>query len=969
MIVSNDVADRQGRDGTQSRKGGSKLNVIYTNADQLVNKRDDLCMTIAGAEPDIILITEAIPKAQALPIDPALLSIPGYSLFVSFDMSEEYLGRSGNRGICVFVRESCGANQVFFTEPKLTEHIWLEIKLRGNDKLTVGCVYRSPSVSPHMSVDELAHLFHAVLATNPTHLLIAGDFNLPQIDWTNSFCSAPENHHSHKFLDVVQECMLFQHVLQPTRYRDGEQPSILDLLMTCEEGMLTDLNYSPGLGKSDHLLLSFQLACYTVQAGKKPEQLNFHRANFREMNRLLVETDWSRILMSDIEDGYAFFKETLNIIISSCIPVAKHSSARRNIYMNSNALKLRKLKNQLWQRCTATNDPIDIARFHVCRNRLRKLTRHLRQHFESRLVSELKTNSKAFWRYANSRLKTKSGIGDLRDSNGEMVSGAEAKAQVLNSFFASVFTHESSADVPGLHRRAVTVELSDVVVTAGAVEQKLRALRVASSPGPDDIHPRVLKEAHSSLSLPLAYLFRRTLDTGCIPQDWTLARVVPIYKKGEKQKPSNYRPVSLTSVPCKILESLIRDQIMAHLVDHNLLSNHQHGFRPKRSCNTQLLEALDDWSRDLECGNPVDSVYLDFQKAFDSVPHLRLLKKLYSYGIAGKLLDWIASFLIGRRQQVVLEGSHSDWTEVASGVPQGSVLGPLLFIIYVNDLPDVIKSGIKLFADDAKLYRGVPSTGDAVLLQSDLTALSEWSSTWLMPFNRDKCKVLHIGHVNPRFSYTMDGFVLDTSSIERDLGVNIDEELKFREHASMAVAKATRVLAVIRRSFVLFDEVTLPMLYKTMVRPHLEYGNIIWGPFNRADQKLVERVQRRATRLVEHLRQRPYAERLRCLKLPSLYYRRRRGDMIFTYQLFHNGVDADPSKFFTLADSTTRGHPFKLRKSLAATRVRRFSFASRIINDWNSLPSEVVCAPSLDSFKSRLDAHWSSIWYEIPYND
>ena len=269
----------------------------------------------------------------------------------------------------------------------------------------------------------------------------------------------------------------------------------------------------------------------------------------------------------------------------------------------------------------------------------------------------------------------------------------------------------------------------------------------------------------------------------------------------------------------------------SHLTDHGLLSSHQHGFRPKRSCSSQLLEVIDSWTRELESANPVDVVYLDFQKAFDSVPHLRLLDKLQRYGVSGKLLAWIAAFLSGRKQQVVLDGCQSEWTDIVSGVPQGSVLGPLLFLVYVNDLPDIVQCDIKLFADDTKLFTKVPFSADATLLQTDLEALTRWSNTWLMPFNQSKCKVLHFGHTNQGFQYNMDGAPLGSTSLEKDLCVSIDPELKFREHASSAVGKATQVLAVIRRSFALLDEATLPMLYKTLVRPHLEYGNLIWGAF------------------------------------------------------------------------------------------------------------------------------------------
>ena len=225
-----------------------------------------------------------------------------------------------------------------------------------------------------------------------------------------------------------------------------------------------------------------------------------------------------------------------------------------------------------------------------------------------------------------------------------------------------LFTHEDQADVPTVADRVVTTNLPDVHISAGAVEQKLCSLKVSSAPGPDDLHPRVLKEAYHSLSVPLAHLFRRSLDTGCIPRDWSLAQVVPIHKKGDRQNPGNYRPVSLTAVPCKVLVSLIRDQLLTHLIDQDLLSSHQHGFRPRRSCSSQLLEVLAVWTRELECGNPVDAVYFDFQKAFDSVPHLRLMNKLRSYGVSGKLLAWIEAFLTGRKQRVVLEGCHPEWT-------------------------------------------------------------------------------------------------------------------------------------------------------------------------------------------------------------------------------------------------------------------------------------------------------------------
>ena len=280
------------------------------------------------------------------------------------------------------------------------------------------------------------------------------------------------------------------------------------------------------------------------------------------------------------------------------------------------------------------------------------------------------------------------------------------------------------------------------------VKEKLTHLKSTSSPGPDGIHPQVLKEAAEQLAKPLAILFNKSLDVSCLPDVWKLGVVVPIHKKGDRQQASNYRPVSLTSIPRKVLESLIRDCLMSHLEDEQQLSRHQHGFRPKRSCTSQLLEALDEWSSCLEGGDPVDALYLDFRKAFDSVPHQRLLLKVESYGVSGKLKQWIASFLSGRHQQVVIRGCSSLWAPVTSGVPQGSVLEPALFIMYINDLPESVHSSINIFADDTKLYHNVSLSSGSEQLQQDLNALVAWSDKWQLPFSETKCKTLHIGPGN-----------------------------------------------------------------------------------------------------------------------------------------------------------------------------------------------------------------------------
>ena len=566
-------------------------------------------------------------------------------------------------------------------------------------------------------------------------------------------------------------------------------------------------------------------------------------------------------------------------------------------------------------------------------------------------------------------MKTKAGIEDLKKPDGSFASSDQSKADLLANSFANVFVLEDCSVIPGLVSRWDGPFLETVEVTPSVVERRLRSLKTSTSPGPDQIPSRVLCELATSLSGPVCSLFKKSLRCSELPLEWKQGSVVPIFKGGSRQEPLNYRPVSLTSVLSKVLEGIVRDRLMEHLIETGQLNNAQHGFLPKRSCATQLLASLEDWTRHIENGDSVDVAYLDFRKAFDSVPHQRLIQKLHDLGIRGPLLKWIEAFLVGRFQRVVVNGVRSEPISVRSGIPQGSVVGPILFVAYVNDLPDCVKSGIKLFADDTKLYasnRGT-GTGDRNQMQVDLEALESWSATWLLPFNQDKCKILQLGHGNPQHEYTLLGSPVTRVTEEKDLGVVVDEQLKFRRQAAAAISKANQILGIIRRSFELLDEQVLPLLFKTLVRPHLEYGNVVWGPFNKEDQLLVERVQRRATRLVPDIRHLPYEERLRKLQLPSLQYRRRRGDVIMMYMLLNGDLDLEKGEFVLPApSSSTRGHPLKLAKPRAQTRVRRNHWSTRVINDWNSLPDHVVLAPSVNVFKNRLDFHWSEHMYTFP---
>jgi ribonuclease P/MRP protein subunit RPP40 len=367
---------------------------------------------------------------------------------------------------------------------------------------------------------------------------------------------------------------------------------------------------------------------------------------------------------------------------------------------------------------------------------------------------------------------------------------------------------------------------------------------------------------------------------------------------------------------------------------------------------------METWTRMFDAGLPWDSIYTDFSKAFDSVPHQRLLTKIHSYGIRGKLYKWIESFLSNRCQRVVLGDEKSEWKPVKSGIPQGSVLGPILFTIFINDMPEEIKSNIKLFADDTKIFRAVESLEDTEIIQNDINSLLKWSSKWQLPFNIEKCKVLHFGQNNPKHKYDMGQEALATEEVEKDVGVTFDTDFSFNQHIKAMISKANSRVGIIKRTFTKLDIQSFTLLYKSIVRPILEYCSSIWFPLYQKDINEIEKVQRRATKLIPSLSHLTYAERLHILNIPTLSYRRKRCDVLQVFRII-KGIDKiDFDTFFTRNTNSTRGHCWKLLKPRAETRIRLNSFSHRVINIWNSLPTEVVNSTSINSFKNSLEKAW-----------
>ena len=358
------------------------------------------------------------------------------------------------------------------------------------------------------------------------------------------------------------------------------------------------------------------------------------------------------------------------------------------------------------------------------------------------------------------------------------------------------------------------------------------------------------------------------------------------------------------------------------------------------------------------CEPVVLLIYLDFKKAFDKVPHQRLLLKLKAHGIGNGMINWIEKWLIGRRQRVVVDGEVSNWKAVLSGVPQGSVLGRILFLIYINDLDDNITSKVLKFADDTKVFRKIKSDADRQHLQNDLNKLIEWSEKWQMLFNFGKCKCLHTGHGNEDAQYTMGDTVLNTTLKKKDLGLTISADMKVSEQCGIAAAKGNQILGLIRRNIVYKEKELIIPLYKTIVRPHLEYCIQAWRPYRKKDIDMLERVQRRATKMIPKLRNISYEMRLKECGLTTLETRRLRGDQIEVFKILNGYENIDRNIFFTVKEERrTRGHGVTLAKKQCRLDIRKFSFSQRTVNEWNRLSADCVGASSVNIFKNKIDIY------------
>ncbi|MES9974252.1 MAG: reverse transcriptase family protein, partial [Candidatus Thiodiazotropha sp.] len=915
------------------------LRCLYTNCLSIYNKMSELQQLVHDNTPNLLALSETWLTKE---IEDGEINLPGYSVL----RSDCTRGRAG--GVALYYKQSMPAPLLIdHVDLPFVDQLWVQFPLRGHDAMLLGIIYRSPS-SPTGSERALVEGLQQLVCQNKSsHLLLLGDFNIPNVDWQRLRCSTNAGT---ELIQLVRHFSWTQHVREPTRIRSGQMPSLLDLIFTNEKHQVDLVNHLSPLGFSDHMVLKFDYLCYwTSEVHHNMRLRNFKKADFIGMNSFLQSTiavlppdaeSACEIIAKSIYDADTLFVPRVDVKRSDKHPLPR--SIRR-------ALTLR---SRLFAKYRRTDDAVDWENFRVTRNRCKSMIRAHYENVQTRILDAARTDKSVLYRFMRRQRKTKPSTFSLKRPDGTSCSDPTEVAELLKDCYAEILGVMGPQVHPVFPDRLFTDELSNITINVHDVREQLRNLRVYSAMGPDQIHPRILKESADTMAEPFAKLFAYSLESGVVPTSWRSALICPIYKGGDRHSPTNYRPVSLTSIPCKVLERIIKKRILGHLLNNSLLSSSQHGFRPNRSCVTNMLLFMDSLTDAHDKGQITDAIFFDFAKAFDKVPHHMLLYKLNGYGIRGKLLRWIENFLTGRTFRVKVGQFHSSSATIQSGVPQGSVLGPLLFLIYINDLPDAVSSNILLYADDLKIWNAC----DMSSLQMDVDSVFHWSADWGLPINVEKCAHLSIGgNSGNSFLNNSSGSPQQITSLPRkkELGIWISADMSFSFHHEHTSKKAYAAWNFIKRSFPHISKNNFNFLFGTYIRPLLEYANQAVHSGLVKDINLLEKVQRRATKSVKVLRNMSYEDRLTSLNLYPLDKRRLRGDLIFVFQLFTQHRE---SEFFTLSDDARlRNNGKKLTKVRPRSFLRQNFFSFRVVNHWNSLPENVVGASSLRQFKTGVD--------------
>ena len=922
--------------------------------------------------------------------------------------------KSQHGGVLLYVHQNIIINNFFFYDDDECSAVICISKL---SKCMISCLYRPPTASPE-SFSNLLNFYNNFFSmhntANKLQSYIFGDFNLPKFSW-NSHCTPKKlslKGTAYSLLNsFMDEHLLLQYIKANTR-----KNNILDLFLTNDPNFV-HLVKCVDFNISDHYVVKIFTDCFKslntdLDHAGQPEisgldfsTFNLNHANYDGINNELSQINWESIISNSTVEGFPeVFKQLIFSTLEKHCPSVSTFKNRKSSYWKKRRKISRKIRNynkKLKSYDTVKNSFV----IQQISTKIKNLQDAYKNSFfdekrlaESLATSKIKTNSKYFFKYANRFRKTLSSPSLLLDKDDVLINDPKSIANKLQDHFRSVFSNPKNNLEMALKIKKPEIKypISQFSLSKNDIVKAIDEIKMDSAAPHSEIPAKVFKNCKAALSLPLQIFWKKSFISGTVPQCYKAQQIVPIHKKGPKTDPTNYRPVSLTPHEIKIFERSLRNKLVFYFESNNILNQNQHGFRKNFSCMTQLIQHVDTILNHLinDSTEEVDSVYIDYSKAFDKIDHKILIRKLEIYQLSEPYIKWIRNFLSDRKQYVLLNNFKSYETDVISGVPQGSVLGPLLFILFINDLSDNISnSSLLTFADDTKITHPIGCANDSILLQNDLNLVIEWSQNNNMTLNKNKfelmchrikkesltdeilsLKELPFNHVFHEYEVDNDTFISPSGCV-KDLGVMINSKLDWEDHIFSLTKFGKRLTSWLLNVFFTRDKEVMLTLFNSIVRSKLEYCSPVWDPYKLKHINSIEQIQRSFTKKIKFMKDLDYWQRIKSLKIMSLQRRREKLTILLVWKIKNHLAPNNINMIFSQNPSieTRSNIETALTPPLPKCRgkiisVYENSFGIKATKLWNKLPSKLTKIESLSLFRSKLDEYLFLLPDQPPVN-
>lgn len=899
-----------------------QLTIYYQNCRGLRTKLHTLYTNLLLECYDIIILTETwlIPA-----IADSEFMDPRYVVH-RCDRDREESGRQDGGGALIAVRRGLPVSRCWLRPapvapdsptgsdcvlpailPPLVDYVFLKLPSRKNcDNYHIIMALYIP---PKQKLDTYNSILNSIetefTSSKVDQFYLLGDLNVPSLDWTydGSTCAPVVDSNSSAHDRCVCNFLSITHSRQ-LNYVRNISDRILDYCVTNDSACMCEPSLSP-LVRVDAY---HPPVCYTVtfQTNNTPLPQNsvpiyrFTEGKYDLINSEINNIDWHSLLNNlSAELATDIFYEHIYNIIKKCVPSRPRKTSEFPIWFTRPLIRIFKNKNKLWIKWKKYKNISDYEIFSLYRERFKKLSAKCFNDYIGSIEDGLKDDIKLFWSYVHHK-KNKVGIPRTVVYRDMETSDPEGVCDLFCDFFSSVYESSSvdKFDPDTIPSDFSNIHLNSVSFTYDTVYRAIKGLDTTKGSGPDGITPFFLKHTADSLTTPLVIIYNKCLAEGVVPGVWKSANITPVHKGGATNNVEHYRPISLLPTLSKVFERLVHNAIYPSL--HNIIIPEQHGFVKKRSTVSNLMLFTNFLFQSMDMRVQVDAVYTDFCKAFDKVDHFLLLQKIAFNGIRGNLLRWFISYVTNRTQKVVINGFSSSSIYVSSGVPQGSILGPLLFVLFINDISSCFMNcKFLLYADDLKVYRVVRSIEDCNQIQQDLDRLSFYCSSNKLKLSLPKCKsITFTKKINViRHTYSLLGSPLESVSLIRDLGILLDSKLDLNIHINNITNKAFQMYGFVMRTCSHFKRpATFIHLYFSLIRSQLEYASVVWNPHYKKYSEQIESVQRKFLKSVNYRCCRSkssYAKSLAKFSLCTLEHRRLLLDEIFLYKLCHNAFDCN----------------------------------------------------------------------------